>query len=167
MGPGRLDLTWGRVDLTWHGVGSTQLDLILVWLDSARPDPGLTRLSSTWAQSRLSWLNLTWARVDSAGLGSVSSWLDLGHNDLTGSRPGSTRLDLGMDQLSSTYARANSNPIKNLFWIIQKYIQSISNPYPIKWIGFVINPFKWIKSKGGHGLDFFKIQSRSNKMNWI
>jgi len=56
------------------------------------------------------------------------------------------------------------NPNQNLFWIIQKCIQSISNPYPIKWIGlkiqkyefgFEINTFKWIKSN--MDLDNYKL----------
>ena len=49
---------------------------------------------------------------------------------------------------------------------MQKCIQFISNPYPIKWIGFKIqkyefgfeiNPFKWIKTNMdlvNYGLDF-------------
>jgi len=48
----------------------------------------------------------------------------------------------------------------------KKCIKSISNPYPIKWIGFKIqkygfgfeiNPFKWIKTNvdmDNYGLDF-------------
>jgi len=60
----------------------------------------------------------------------------------------------------------SQNPTKNAIWIIQKCIQSISNPYPIKWIGFKIqkygfgfkiNPFKWIKTNmdlDHYGLNF-------------
>jgi len=64
-------------------------------------------------------------------------------------------LNLRLNCLGSTWIGPSQNPTQNTNWIIQKCIQSISNRYPIKWIGFKIqkygfgfeiNPFKWIKT---------------------
>jgi len=75
-------------------------------------------------------------------------------------------LDIRLDCLGSTWIRPSQNPTQNAIWIIQKCIQSISNSYPIKWIGFKIqkygfgfkiNSFKWIKTNmdlDHYGLDF-------------
>jgi len=75
-------------------------------------------------------------------------------------------LNLRLNCLGSTWIGQSQNPTQNTNWIIQKCIQSISNPYPIKWIGFEIqkygfgfeiNPFKWIKTNmdlENYGLDF-------------
>jgi len=78
---------------------------------------------------------------------------------------------MSSSRLSSTWTRIDStqpgfgpseNPTQNPIWIIQKCIQSICNPYPIKWtglkiqkyeFGFEINPFKWIKSNMDLGSD--------------
>ena len=79
---------------------------------------------------------------------------------------GSTLLNLRLNFLGSTWIGPSQNPTQNRKWIIQKCIKSISNPYPIKWIGFKIqkygfgfeiNPFKWIKTNmdlDNYGLDF-------------
>jgi len=60
-------------------------------------------------------------------------------------------LNLRWNCLGSTWIGPSQNPTQNTIWIIQ----NVSNPYPIKWIGFKIqkygfgfeiNPFKWIKT---------------------
>jgi len=67
---------------------------------------------------------------------------------------GPTLLNLGLNCLGSTWIEPSQNPTQNAIWIIQKCIQSISNPYPIKWIefkiqkygfGFEINPLNGLK----------------------
>jgi len=75
-------------------------------------------------------------------------------------------LNLCLNCLGSTWIGPSQNSTQNTNWIIQKCIQSISNPYPIKCIGFEIqkygfgfeiNPFKWIKTNmdlENYGLDF-------------
>jgi len=75
-------------------------------------------------------------------------------------------LNLGLNCLGTTWIGPSQNLTQNAIWIIQKCIQFISNPYPIKWIGFKIqkygfgfeiNLFKWIKTNMDldiYGLDF-------------
>jgi len=90
----------------------------------------------------------------------------LGPDDSAQCGLGPTLLNLGPNCLGSTWIGPSQNPTQNTIWIIQKCIQSISNPYPIKWIGFKIqkyrfgfeiNPFQLIKTNmdlDNYGLDF-------------
>jgi len=106
------------------------------------------------------------ARARSARYGPGTARLDIGQGllDSTLARPPSARDRL--DCVGLTWIGPSQNPSQNAIWIIQKCIQSISNPYPIKWIGFKIqiygfgfeiNPFKWIKTNmdmDNYGLNF-------------
>ena len=167
LGSAELISTWVQADSAQHGSRSNGLC------------PGSSRLSSTWAWSGLGSTQLDLNRVDSAEPGFVSSWLDLGRTDSTWPRPRSTQLDLGLGQLRLTWVRVDlaqlgprptQNPTQNPFWIIQKCIQSISNPSPIKWIGLKIQKY-WLKSNMDldYELDLtiwtFSFKPRKKKIN--
>jgi len=139
MGLSQIDSTLARVYLAWHGPNANSTWALA---HSVRLGPGFTRLDfglgdSTWLlpgptrlEFDLDWLGSTLAQTES-----TQFWPEL------------NRLDMDSNWFCSTWVRIESaqsrlgpsqNPTQNFFWIIQKCIQSISNSYPIKWIGFKI-----------------------------
>jgi len=90
--------------------------------------------------------NLTWALAHFARLGPGLTRLNFGPERLGSILAHTNSIRLGPGRLGSTWTwadfaqpesglswlnldRAKSNPTQNTIWIIQKYIQSISNPY--------------------------------------
>jgi len=145
---GPFGSTSDRVCSAWHWPGLVQLDI------------GLAR--STRHQFGLAWLNIGPGQLGLTSAQASSTRHRLGNAQLDndpgtlGSKSARTRLARHrLDCLGLTWIGPSQNSFQNAIWIIQKCIQSISNPYPIKWIGFKIqkygfgfeiNPFKWIKT---------------------
>jgi len=107
------------------------------------------------AQLGQGWLDSTLARNDLARLWPLPTRFDLGPYRLDSTWAQMTQLDVDLGRLCSTWV---------LSWLNLDWAKSKSNPkcnldnpklYPIKWIGFKIqkyrfgfeiNPFKWIKT---------------------
>jgi len=167
IGPGPFDLTATRACSARHwpdpsGSTSTRARRIDISPGySARYRPGPARLDNS---SGALGLKSTRARSAQYGFETVRLDIDPGPLGSTSTRARSARHRL--DFLGLTWIGPSQNLSQNAIWIIQKCIQSISNPYPIKWIwfkiqkyefGFEINPFKWIKTNmdmDNYELDF-------------